>query len=383
MTLFDEQYGTIDLSEENFVLEKLLVDQKEVDFSTGQILRKELSPKAEKFARQYYLDYSDASCAVLKTSTSFNVDNFPSCREPSNRYNFMFNLKHINDTLHVNNLFLSFNKKLKSGGIFMGCVETYQLRKARLLRKYPRVLNYIYYFFDYIFKRVFPKIILLDKLYFFVTAGRNRAISRTETLGRLNYCGFEILDTLIDENLMYFVARKEFSPDSITEKSYRIFLRLPRKGKNGKQIKVYKLRTMFPYAEYIQNYIHKTNNLKEGGKFQDDFRISLVGRFFRKYFLDEIPMLLNLIKGDLKLVGVRPLSNQYFSLYDSEFQAQRLKHKPGLVPPYYVDMPKTLEEIQASEKKYLDSYEVAPFKTDFIYLLKAFRNILFRRARSK
>jgi lipopolysaccharide/colanic/teichoic acid biosynthesis glycosyltransferase len=94
-------------------------------------------------------------------------------------------------------------------------------------------------------------------------------------------------------------------------------------------------------------------------------------------------MFFNLLKGELKLVGVRPLSGQYFNLYNQELQAQRLKHKPGLIPPYYADLPTTLDEIQASEKKYLDSHEKAPFKTDIRYLFMALNNIFFKNARSK
>lgn len=351
--------------------------------SFEHILSQELSPKIIDFINAQG-EFDRESCiALLKTSASFNVTNFPKCQKSDDGYDLMVNLKAINDTRLINSLFLSFNKKLPPNGIFIGCVETYQLRKQRLLKKFPPVLNYIYYFFDYVFKRVFPKIKFLDKLYFFITAGRNRAISETEALGRLSYCGFEILDSVIDNKLMYFAAQKSQEATKTKEKNYGIFLRLPRKGKNGKQIEVYKLRTMFPYAEYIQGYVYKQNQLQSGGKFQDDFRISLLGRFFRKYFLDEIPMLVNLFKGDLKLVGVRPLSKQYFNLYNEDLKARRLNHKPGLIPPYYADLPKTLQEIQDSETRYLESHEKSPFKTDVRYLFMALKNIFFKRARSK
>ncbi|MCE7994820.1 MAG: sugar transferase [Roseivirga sp.] len=329
-------------------------------------------------------DFNKSTCvALLKTSDAFNVQHFPDCRKSNTGYNLMVNLKSINDTRLINKLFSSFNEKLAKDGIFIGCVETYQLRKKRILQKYPVGFNYIYYFFDYLFKRVFPKIMLLDKLYFFITAGRNRAISETEALGRLSYCGYDIVDSLIDNKLMYFAAKKKVESFKTKEKSYGVFLKLPRRGKGGKRIDVYKLRTMFPYSEYIQGYVYKQNHLQSGGKFQNDFRISLLGRFFRKYFLDEIPMLINLLKGDLKLVGVRPLSQQYFSLYSEELKTRRLKHKPGLIPPYYADLPETLDEIQDSEEKYLIAHEKSPFKTDVRYFFVAFGNILIKKARSK
>lgn len=346
-------------------------------------LNQEISDDVVDFIRKNSRLCKDACVALLRTSDAFNVESFPPCTRNNGQYELAVNLKPINDTRLINKLFKAFNDKLVDQGTFVGCVETYQLRKRRLLKKFPKVLNWMYYTFDYIFKRVFPKIKFLDRIYFFVTAGRNRAISGTETLGRLYYCGFRVNEVMEHGNLMYFAASKTKEVPVIEEKVYRIFLRLARKGKNGKMISVFKLRTMFPYSEYLQEYIYERNKLKTGGKFQNDFRISLLGQFFRKYFLDEIPMLINLIKGDLKLVGVRPLSNQYFSLYTKELQQQRLKHKPGLIPPFYVDMPNTLEEIQGSEKKYLDAYEKAPFKTDIRYFFLAFRNILFKKARSK
>jgi lipopolysaccharide/colanic/teichoic acid biosynthesis glycosyltransferase len=93
-------------------------------------------------------------------------------------------------------------------------------------------------------------------------------------------------------------------------------------------------------------------------------------------------MLFNLLKRDLKIVGVRPLSNHYISLYPKEFRERRRNYRPGLVPPFYVDLPKTLEEIIDSERRYLDAYDKHPFLTDWKYFWKAFNNIVFKRARS-
>jgi len=94
-------------------------------------------------------------------------------------------------------------------------------------------------------------------------------------------------------------------------------------------------------------------------------------------------MLFNLLKGDLKPVGVRPLSRHYFDLYDEALKEKRIRTRPGLIPPFYADMPGTLEEIQASESKYLDEYFRRPFLTDCRYFRKAVYNIVFRKARSK
>ena len=87
----------------------------------------------------------------------------------------------------------------------------------------------------------------------------------------------------------------------------------------------------------------------------------------------------------MKLVGVRPLSEQYFSLYTPEMQRLRTRVKPGLLPPFYYDRhtPDTIEEIQASERRYLEAYMKAPHKTDWKYFWGIVANILLHRKRSK
>nr|HPL94987.1 sugar transferase [Paludibacteraceae bacterium] len=103
-----------------------------------------------------------------------------------------------------------------------------------------------------------------------------------------------------------------------------------------------------------------------------------------RFWIDELPMILNFLKGDMKLVGVRPISQHYFSLYSKELQEKRIKFKPGLLPPFYADMPKTLEEIEASEMRYLQMCEKkGVLITDIIYFWKIFVNIVFKKARSK
>jgi len=142
------------------------------------------------------------------------------------------------------------------------------------------------------------------------------------------------------------------------------------------------MRTMHAYSEYLQSFVYEQNQLEEGGKFKNDFRITTLGRIMRKFWIDELPMFINVLKGDMKIVGVRPLSKHYFNLYSEEVKNRRIKYKPGLVPPFYVDLPKTLEEIMESEIRYLDAYDKHPLRTDWKYFWKAFKNIIFKHARS-
>ena len=139
---------------------------------------------------------------------------------------------------------------------------------------------------------------------------------------------------------------------------------------------------MHPYSEYVQDYVYKQHNLQYGGKFKDDFRITSWGAVCRKIWLDEFPMLINFFKGNMKLVGIRPLSKHYYELYTKDLQERRIKYKPGLIPPFYADMPSDLDEIQKSENRYLDSYDKHHFLTDFKYFWKSMFNIMFRHARS-
>ena len=139
---------------------------------------------------------------------------------------------------------------------------------------------------------------------------------------------------------------------------------------------------MYPYSEFIQGDIYEKYHLDKSGKMKQDYRITSWGKIFRKYFIDEIPQIYNWIKGDIKLVGVRALSEHYFGLYPSDLQQKRTNFKPGLIPPYYADLPKSFDEIIESERNYLNRKETSPIITDIQYFLKAMSNI-FLGARSK
>ncbi len=326
---------------------------------------------------EFHSSLGDPKLMLLSTTTKFNISN-----QPHEKYNYIVNLKKINDILRINKFFEAANSKLSDGGIYINFVETYSLRKIRILKKYPSGINWIIYTIDFGFKRIIPKLGLTKMLYFKITQGRNRVMSKAETLGRLYSCGFEVVEEKMIDGSLYFVARKIAEPVFDSNPTYGPLIKLRRHGKKGKIIGVYKMRTMHPYSEYLQPYIYEHHKLQDGGKFADDFRINTAGKFMRKFWIDELPMFINVFIGDMKIVGVRPLSSHYFNLYSDELKERRLKHKPGLVPPFYVDLPKTLDEIMASEIKYLDAYEKNPFKTDFVYFWKAFNNIVFKRARS-
>ena len=324
-----------------------------------------------------FLDPSMAQTQILRTSVPESI------LQVTGKVQSIINLKRLNDIKEINRLFFNINNILPQDGMFIGCVETKKLRTQRLYRKYPPVFSHLYIAGDYVFKRVFPKLPVTRNIYYSLTGGRNRVMSKTEALGRLYAAGFEVKQKEVINGLLYFAASKVSSPLYDYEPVYGPIFRMKRLGKNGRPIYVYKMRTMYSYSEHIQHYVYEKNKLAEGGKLNNDFRVSSIGKVFRKYWIDELPMLINLFKRDVKLVGVRPLSEHYLGLYSEELKERRLKHTPGLIPPFYVDMPKTLQEIMDSEMKYLDAYEKSPFLTDVKYFFKATYNIVFKSARSK
>jgi lipopolysaccharide/colanic/teichoic acid biosynthesis glycosyltransferase len=256
--------------------------------------------------------------------------------------------------------------------------------KLQIRSRYSSLIFRIYYPFYFFFMRVCPKLKGLRK--FCRKFGIVGDMSKSEMMGRLMHMGFCIIHVVEDEDSTTFVVKKDpqhGGKPSRASSSEGFLFSMQRVGQHNKPIQIYKFRSMHPYSEFVQAYLHRFNGLDEGGKFKDDFRVSTGGKFLRKYWLDEIPMIYNLLKGDIKLVGVRPISQHYFSLYPEDLRELRTKFKPGLLPPFYADLPVGFQAILESEKRYLEAYAIAPFKTDCRYLFKIFKNIFVNRARSK
>jgi lipopolysaccharide/colanic/teichoic acid biosynthesis glycosyltransferase len=166
-------------------------------------------------------------------------------------------------------------------------------------------------------------------------------------------------------------------------KVYGPLIKLPRVCKDKKIKYFYKIRTMHPYAEYIQQYVFDARGgMDIADKSNDDWRITNWGKIMRRYWVDELPMLINWFKGDVKLVGVRPLSKGMFDTYPKWLQDKRTQCKPGLIPPFYIDHPQTFDELFASEDKYLTEYMEHPFRTDVKYFFLTMRSIVTRKTHS-
>ena len=327
----------------------------------------------KKFSKYY--DLKTKSYLLLKTNNSFNIQN-------AKNFNLFINLELVNNIRWINKFHESVNNKLKIDDYYIICSETLEERRKRVYVKSPFGFKNLIRTIDFIYKRVFPKLPILKKIYFAVTRGHNRTISKAEILGRLISCGFEIAEYFEHNNLFYVISKKISDPDYNLNPSYSPIFSMKRIGFRGKIIRVFKLRTMYPYSEYLQNLIIEENKLAKTGKVLNDYRITTWGRFCRKYWIDELPMIINLLKGELNIVGVRPISKDYFDRYPKEIKKIRIKTKPGLIPPYYADLPNSFLEIVESEKVYIENKLKKPFLTDILYFKRAFVNIVFKGARS-
>lgn len=109
-----------------------------------------------------------------------------------------------------------------------------------------------------------------------------------------------------------------------------ILYRSRRYGRGGRVFHMYKFRSMVPDAEQILDQVRDKNEV-DGPifKIREDPRVTKVGRFLRKYSLDELPQLLNVLKGQMSLVGPRPLPIEQIYKEDLR-QLKRLEVKPGI-----------------------------------------------------
>ena len=110
-----------------------------------------------------------------------------------------------------------------------------------------------------------------------------------------------------------------------------IFFRQERIGLNKRRILVYKFRTMVPNAEKLMGELEARNEVSGPVfKIKNDPRITPIGRFLRRSSIDELPQLLNVLKGDMSLVGPRPLPVRDYQGFNEDWQRRRFSVKPGI-----------------------------------------------------
>jgi exopolysaccharide biosynthesis polyprenyl glycosylphosphotransferase len=148
-----------------------------------------------------------------------------------------------------------------------------------------------------------------------------------------------------------------------------VFFRQRRAGKEGAPFTMLKFRTMVADAEERLSELIDLESLDQPAfKIRDDPRVTRTGRLLRRTSVDELPQLLNVLRGQMSLVGPRPEEESVVALYD-ERQRGRLAIKPGMTGPMQVygrsDL--TFEERLAMERDYLDNLSIL---TDLAILLR-------------
>lgn len=115
---------------------------------------------------------------------------------------------------------------------------------------------------------------------------------------------------------------------------HSVFFRHQRVGKNGREFMLYKFRTMVPNADAELERLLTTDETfrqkwQKSHKLEDDPRITKVGKFLRKTSIDELPQVINILKGDMSLIGPRPITHPEVKAYRSN-QSKLLSIRPGL-----------------------------------------------------
>ena len=154
-----------------------------------------------------------------------------------------------------------------------------------------------------------------------------------------------------------------------------VFVQL-RTGRDGRRFRMYKFRTMVENAEELKASLQHLNILPPPDfKIIDDPRITRVGRFLRKTSLDELPQLLNVLRGDMSLVGPRPTS--FHSDTYSLWHTHRLEAPPGITGLWQV---KGRNSMTFDERLRLDIYYVEnrSFLLDLKILFQTFTTVVGR-----
>ncbi len=211
-----------------------------------------------------------------------------------------------------------------------------------------------------------------------LTAFRNRigfgaaALKRlTDIVGGLVGCLFTAILTLFIGPAIYIA-----SPGPIFYTQERI-------GRNGKVFKMYKFRSMVPNADEVKKQYLKENRVSGGYMFKLDWDPRIIGNkilpdgtkktgigeFIRKTSLDEFPQFLNVLKGDMSLVGTRPPTKDEWAIYEDHHRA-RMAMRPGITGMWQVSGRSNItdfEEIVRLDTKYIDQWSLG---LDFKILVK-------------
>lgn len=154
-------------------------------------------------------------------------------------------------------------------------------------------------------------------------------------------------------------------------------------GQDRKPIKVFKLRTMIPDADkHLEQVV--AGGFDNHGNPINDNRITPTGKILRKYWIDELPQLYNIVKGDLAPVGIRPMREKDWARYPDDLVEEALNYKPGFLGvPYAFPNDGDFDQHIEHLKGYLAEKKKHPILTDVKYGLKILGGIIFKGIRSR
>ncbi len=140
-----------------------------------------------------------------------------------------------------------------------------------------------------------------------------------------------------------------------------VFYVQDRVGLNKRRFRLYKFRTMIPGAEQRLNELEQLNEVSGPVfKIKDDPRITTMGKFLRKTSIDELPQLLNVLKGDMSLVGPRPLPVRDYEGFEEDWHRRRFSVRPGITCIWQVngrsDIP--FEKWMELDMQYIDQWSI-------------------------
>lgn len=117
-----------------------------------------------------------------------------------------------------------------------------------------------------------------------------------------------------------------------------VFFRQTRVGRNGRPFTIYKFRSMYVDADARKQEYMKYNDATDGVMFKihDDPRITKIGGFLRRTSIDEVPQLFNVLRGEMSLVGPRPLIAEETAAFSEGWHGRRLDLRPGLTGPWQI-----------------------------------------------
>jgi len=117
-----------------------------------------------------------------------------------------------------------------------------------------------------------------------------------------------------------------------------VFFRQPRAGRANTSFKLIKFRSMYVGAEQRKAEMEELNEASDGVMFKirEDPRVTRVGHFIRRFSLDELPQLFNVLRGEMSLVGPRPLIFPETAALEEDWHLRRLELRPGLTGPWQV-----------------------------------------------